>query len=148
MIALIKKKPHFLKFQNVRKRQSCESEWDGGSDVKELAGGQLRLLLAWDLHRHRQVSISSTFYVQIFRTNVVSAAFSSYVLALGRNSYKKIVRLTLMKLTAGETDSSPFVLTRWLSCYSFTLKFVISGCFKLFEVASLLWSIFWIYRWK
>jgi hypothetical protein len=37
-----------------------------------------------------QVSISSTFYVQIFHANLVSAAFSSYVLALGRNLYKKI----------------------------------------------------------
>ncbi len=38
------------------------------------------------------VSISSTFfYVRIFRTNVVSAAFSSYVLALAR---KKLMKLT------------------------------------------------------
>jgi hypothetical protein len=29
------------------------------------------------------------FYVQIFRTNVVSAAFSSYILALAKNSYEK-----------------------------------------------------------
>jgi len=41
----------------------------------------------------------STFYEQFFCTNVVSAAFSCYVLALGRNSYKKFVHLTLMKLT-------------------------------------------------
>ncbi len=34
-----------------------------------------------------QVSISSTFYEQIFRMNVISAAFSSYVLALAKNSY-------------------------------------------------------------
>jgi len=49
----------------------------------------------------QQVSISSMFYVQIFRTNAVLAAFSSYILALGRNLYEKFVRLTLMKLTTG-----------------------------------------------
>ncbi len=41
------------------------------------------------------------FYVRIFRTNVVSAAFSSYVLALAKNSYRKRARKTLMKLTVG-----------------------------------------------
>ncbi len=41
------------------------------------------------------------FYLRIFRTNVISAAFSSYVLALAKNSYEKRARLTLMKLTAG-----------------------------------------------
>ncbi len=40
------------------------------------------------------------FYVRIFRTNVVSAAFSSYVLALAKNLYKKCARKMLMKLTA------------------------------------------------
>jgi len=44
-------------------------------------------------------SISSTFYIQIFRTNVVSAAFSSYVLALAKKLYKKRVRTMLMNLT-------------------------------------------------
>jgi len=33
-----------------------------------------------------KVSISSTFYVQIFCTFVISAAFSSYILALEKNS--------------------------------------------------------------
>ncbi len=41
------------------------------------------------------------FYVRIFCTNVVSAAFSSYVLALSKNSYEKRVRKMLMKLTPG-----------------------------------------------
>jgi hypothetical protein len=41
------------------------------------------------------------FYVRIFRTNVVLAAFSSYVLALAKNSYKKQEQKMLMKLTAG-----------------------------------------------
>jgi len=45
-------------------------------------------------------SISSTFYVRIFRTNVVFAAFSSYGLALVKNLYEKRARLMLMKLTA------------------------------------------------
>ncbi len=40
------------------------------------------------------------FYVRFFRTNIISAAFSSYVLALAKNLYKKRARLTLMKLTA------------------------------------------------
>ncbi len=45
------------------------------------------------------VSISSTF------TNVVLAAFSSYVLALAKNSYKKRSSKTLMKLTACRQSS-------------------------------------------
>ncbi len=47
------------------------------------------------------VSISSTFYVQIFCTNVIPAAFSSYILALGRNLYKKCAHKMLMKSTPG-----------------------------------------------
>ncbi len=39
------------------------------------------------------------FYVRIFRTNVVSAAFSSYVLALAKNLYKNCANLMLMKST-------------------------------------------------
>ncbi len=50
------------------------------------------------------MSISSTFYVQIFCTNVVLAAFSSYVLALSKNLYEKHARLMLMKLTAGRKN--------------------------------------------
>jgi len=46
-------------------------------------------------------SISSTLYVQIFRTNIVSAAFSSYVLALAKNSYEKCAQKMLVKLTPG-----------------------------------------------
>ena len=47
------------------------------------------------------VSMSSTFYVQIFRTNVILAAFSSYILALAKNLYKKGARKMLMKMAAG-----------------------------------------------
>jgi hypothetical protein len=43
------------------------------------------------------------FYVQIFRTNVILAAFSSYFLALAKNSNEKRMRKMLMKLTAGKT---------------------------------------------
>jgi len=43
-----------------------------------------------------KVSISSTFYVQIFHMNVVSAACTLRV----RRSYEKRVRIKLMKLTA------------------------------------------------
>ncbi len=43
------------------------------------------------------MSILSTFYVEIFCTNVVLAAWS---LALNELSYKKCARKTLMKLTA------------------------------------------------
>ena len=41
------------------------------------------------------------FYVQIFRTNVGSAAFSSYVLAFEKNLYEKCAKTMLMKLTVG-----------------------------------------------
>jgi len=51
-----------------------------------------------DQEIYEQVSISSMFYVQIFRTNVV---FSTYFLALLKNSYEKCARKTLMKLTPG-----------------------------------------------
>jgi len=40
------------------------------------------------------------FYVQIFCTNVVLAAFSSYILALAKNLYQKCARKMLMKLTS------------------------------------------------
>jgi len=57
---------------------------------------------------NEQVSISSTFYVQIFCADVVLAAFSSYVLALAKNSYKKCARIMLMKWTTdGPTKSKP-----------------------------------------
>ncbi len=74
------------------------------------------------------MSISSTFYVQIFHTNVILAAFSSYVLALGRNSYAKFVSLTLMKLTAGgvkEGDGSlTFRCCCFLNCCWFGVEYV------------------------
>ncbi len=54
------------------------------------------------------MSISSTFYAQIFRTNVILAAFSSYILALGRNLYEKFARKMLMKLTPGWKKMKPF----------------------------------------
>ncbi len=47
------------------------------------------------------VSISSTFYVQIFCAYVISEAFSSYVLALAKKSYEKCTSKTLMKSTPG-----------------------------------------------
>ena len=54
------------------------------------------------------------FYVQIFCTDVISAAFSSYILALAKNSYKKCVCLTLMKLTVGgkkeREEREPFII--------------------------------------
>jgi len=40
-------------------------------------------------------------YEQIFRTKIVSAAFSCFVLALSKNSYEKCARKTVMKLTLG-----------------------------------------------
>jgi hypothetical protein len=52
-------------------------------------------------------------YVQIFCTNVASAAFSSYVFALAQNSYKKHAHKTLMKLTPGKRNE--FIMsTRYL----------------------------------
>ncbi len=57
-----------------------------------------------------QVSISSTFYKQIFCTNVISAAFSMFVHTYlrkksGRNDIrtKETRKKTLMKLTLGST---------------------------------------------
>ncbi len=47
------------------------------------------------------MSISSTFYVQIFLMYFVSTAFSSYILALAKKSYEKRTRETLMKSTPG-----------------------------------------------
>ena len=45
------------------------------------------------------------FYVRIFRMNVILAAFSSYILALAKNSYEKGARIMLMKLTEGGRKS-------------------------------------------
>jgi len=45
------------------------------------------------------VAISSTLYAHVFHTNVVLAAFSSYVLALLKNLYKKCARKMVMKST-------------------------------------------------
>ncbi len=47
------------------------------------------------------MSISSTFYVRIFRTNVRFGSVSSYVVALAKNLYEKRARKMLMKLTVG-----------------------------------------------
>jgi len=52
-----------------------------------------------------QVSISSTFYVRIFRMNVISAAFflvtCTWKKLPKRRSYEKRAHIKLMKLTAG-----------------------------------------------
>jgi len=53
-----------------------------------------------------QCKFHQRFYAQIFCTNVVSAAFSSYNLALVKNSYKKCARKMLMKLPAGRSKNS------------------------------------------
>jgi len=46
------------------------------------------------------VNFINIFTYKFFRTNVVLAAFSGYVLALAKNSHEKPMRKTLMKLTA------------------------------------------------
>jgi len=61
----------------------------------------MNLRLKWWKKLLFRVSIPSTFYLQIFCTKVILAAFSSYVLALLKNSYKKRAHITLMKLTTG-----------------------------------------------
>ncbi len=53
------------------------------------------------------------FYVRIFHTNKVLAAFSSYVLALAKSLYKKRARKTLMKLTKGRLREG--MSSRWTS---------------------------------
>ena len=58
--------------------------------------GRIQIKGIWSLFH--QVSISSTFYLRIFRTNIV---FLVMFWLCHKNSYKKIARLTLMKLTAG-----------------------------------------------
>ncbi len=42
------------------------------------------------------------FYLRIFLTNVISAAFSRYVLALNKLLYEKCAHIMLMKLTADD----------------------------------------------
>jgi len=58
----------------------------------------LKMLVKWpNLH-----SFSSTFYVQIFRTNIVSAAFFLVTCTLlVRRLYEKRAHIKLMKLTPG-----------------------------------------------
>jgi len=54
------------------------------------------------LDLHCRCQFHQRFYVQIFHTKVVSAAFSSYILALAKNSYEKCARKMLMKLMTGQ----------------------------------------------
>ncbi len=71
-------------------------------------------LISWLLDNFNNSSrcqFHQRFYVQIFRTTGVSAAFSSYVLALAKNSYKKCARLTLIKLTLGVNFINVFLHT-------------------------------------
>jgi hypothetical protein len=44
------------------------------------------------------------FYVQIFCTNVILAAFSSYIWLCAKNSYKKLAGKMLVKLKADRTQ--------------------------------------------
>jgi len=46
-----------------------------------------------------KVSISSTFFMRFFVRKSFLAAFSSYVLSLAKNLYKKLARKMLMKST-------------------------------------------------
>jgi hypothetical protein len=46
------------------------------------------------------LSISSTFFAHFFVRKSFLTAFSIYVFALAKNSYKKCAHLTLMKLKA------------------------------------------------
>jgi len=57
------------------------------------------------LNLENQVSISSTLNAQILCTNVVLAAFSSYMYVEKQCLYKKFVHLALMKLTTDRRDS-------------------------------------------
>ncbi len=65
-------------------------------------------------------SISSTFYVRIFRTNVVLAAFFLVTCRLRVwRSYEKCTRIKLMKLTAGYL----LALIQWLHLWYDKLYF-------------------------
>jgi len=118
---------------------------------------QLNLKLGHFLHNIRSlsfrtgicssylVSISSTFCVWIFRTTIVSAAFSSYVLALSKNSYEKCVHMTLMKLTGVNFINilcSPFLYksaSRSFSLVMFWLWQKYSKCFHTINVFVKCW---------
>jgi len=63
-----------------------------------------------------QVSISSTFFVLIFCTNVISAAFSSYILALSKNSYEKCARI----INVDEIDYKREAKKSWHPLFSFS----------------------------
>jgi len=56
-------------------------------------------------------------FINVLHTNVVLAAFSSYVLALSKNSYKKHARFSLMKLTAG-VKPTKFISLYWVKYIS------------------------------
>ncbi len=62
--------------------------------------GELKMIDRQEQFNNR-CQFHQRFYIQIFHTNVVSAAFPSYILALAKNSYKIRARKMLMKLTAG-----------------------------------------------
>ncbi len=55
--------------------------------------------------KHKVCQFQQRFYVRIFHTNVVLAAFSSYILALAKNLYEKPMHKTLMKLTEACTHA-------------------------------------------
>jgi hypothetical protein len=67
----------------------------------------------WCLANGAHVSISSTFYIQIFCTNIVLTAFTSYVLALSKNLYQKHTRMTLMKLTTDWANGVQNSACKW-----------------------------------
>jgi len=67
--------------------------------VKSDSPKQVPFMVFSGLILHSWCQFHQHFYVRIFRTNVVLAAFSSYMYVEKRRSYEKFVRLTLMKLT-------------------------------------------------
>ena len=78
----------------------------GQSSITPMINAVVKLLIENNFHmirlRTTMCQFHQRFFARFFRTNVVLAAFSSYVLALSKNSYEKRTRKMLMKLTAGE----------------------------------------------
>ncbi len=66
-----------------------------------------QLFLRYKAKKVTRCQFHQRFYVQIFHTNGISTAFSSYVLALAKKLYKKCACLILMKLKTENLHEAP-----------------------------------------
>ncbi len=72
--------------------------------------------------RSERVSISSTILRVFWYVSLFLAAFSSYVLALAKNLYKRFAHITLMKLTEGWKEDHILLPQKWTSWHKATLE--------------------------